>query len=183
MASKKFLAAAAAAVFSVALAGCSSGGGHAAPQAPATGSTNTTASTKPATSSTTTTALSTQNLVVTPAVRAALLAAGAGSENLPVSDFVGLAPGRTYYAYDATTATYWAGAQLIPTSTSLPAQIASQDDGAYLLFDRSGTGAWKVTDDGVGGEPGSSCPAPVPADILALWNWPSGTCNPPPPPA
>jgi hypothetical protein len=31
MASKKFLAAAAAAVFSVALAGCSSGGGHAAP--------------------------------------------------------------------------------------------------------------------------------------------------------
>jgi hypothetical protein len=28
--------------------------------------------------------------------------------------------------------------------------------------------------------PGSACPAPVPAAILALWHWPAGTCNPPP---
>jgi hypothetical protein len=183
MAPRKLLATAAVVSFSLALAGCSSGTGQSTSKTPASGSTSTTSAPKPAASSTTTTALATRNLVVTPDVRAALLAAGASSENLPVSDYTGLAPGRTYYAYDATTATYWAGAQLIPTSSSLPAQVASQDDGAYLLFSRSGSGAWTVTDDGVGAVPGTKCPAPVPADILALWNWPSGTCNPPPAPA
>jgi hypothetical protein len=58
--------------------------------------------------------------------------------------------------------------------------VSSQDDGAYLLFSMPAGGVWTAVNDGLGGLPGSACPAPVPAAILALWHWPAGTCNPPP---
>jgi hypothetical protein len=170
----KLVAVAACVVVSAALAGCSSAPSSAR-QNPTAGSTSVLSG-----STTTTTAMVTQNLVVTNAVRAALLAAGASLKGLPTSDFTGLQPGRTYYAYDAATATYWAAAGLLPSSTSLPAQVSSQDDGAYLLFSRPANGAWTAYDDGLGGVAGATCPAPLPAAILALWNWPAGTCNPPP---
>jgi hypothetical protein len=164
---------------SLGLAGCSTGSSPPAAKAPVAGSTSppTTHATVPP--STTTTALGTQNLVVTAAVRTALVQAGATLKGLPVSDFTGLEPGRTYYAYDAATATYWAGAALQPSPSSLPAEVSGQDDGAYLLFSMPAGGNWTAVNDGLGGLPGSTCPLPVPADVLTLWNWPAGTCNPP----
>jgi len=107
------------------------------------------------------------------------VAAGAALNSLPASDYTGLRPGETYYAYDATTATYWAGAGLVPSASSTPAQVATQDDGAYLLFDRLPGGTWKAYDVGLAGTPeGSACPATVPVAILRLWGWPSGSCRP-----
>jgi hypothetical protein len=167
MAPKKLLAVASVAWLSVVLAGCSSGSPQARSTTPAAGSASS-ASASTTTAPPTTTTLVTQNIVVTDAVRAALVQAGATLKGLAVSDFTGLAPGMTYYAYDATTATYWAGARLVPSSSSLPAQVSSQDDGAYLLFSMPAGGVWTAVNDGLGGRPGSACPAPVPAAILAL---------------
>ena len=119
-----------------------------------------------------------ENLVITTDVRAQLLQAGAASHNLTAADYTGLAPGATYYAYDPTTKTYWAGAGLEPSPSSMPAQVANQDDGAYLLFERAGTGSWQVWNVGLAGTEGSTCPTVVPAGILSLWNWPPASCRP-----
>jgi len=182
MARNKLPAIASVACLSVVLAACSSGPKQ--PQstpAPAGSTSSTSAPKTTAVAPTTTTALATtQNLVVTADVRAALVQAGANLKGLPAADFTGLAPGMTYYAYDATDATYWAGARLLPSPSSLQAQVSSQDDGAYLLFSMPAGGVWTAVNDGLGGLPNSPCPAPVPAAILALWHWPAGTCNPPP---
>ncbi len=158
------------------LAGCTSN--------PTGRSTETSVTAVPATSTTagqttTTTAPGTSNLAVTDAVRSQLLAAGATLNSLPASDYTGLRPGETYYAYDAATRTYWAGAGLVPSPTSTPAQVAAQDDGAYLVFDRPQGGAWKAYAVGLAGTPeGSTCPVTVPGAILDLWGWPPGSCRP-----
>jgi hypothetical protein len=55
-----------------------------------------------------------RKLTVSGEVRAQLLRAGAAHEGMPVSDFVGLAAGLTYYAYDPDTRTHWAGAPCLP---------------------------------------------------------------------
>jgi hypothetical protein len=112
-------------------------------------------------------------------VSAALIQAGAALNSLQASDYTGLAPGETYYAYDATTATYWAGAALVPSPSSMQAQVSVQDDGSYLLFSRPANGAWSARDVGVAGSEGSVCPVAVPPAILALWNWAPGTCRAP----
>lgn len=162
----------------VALAGCSSGSGPSS--SPSTKTPVAATTTRPPASSTATTTMPiTQNLAVTDDVRAALLQAGATLKGLPASDFTGLVPGRTYYAFDSATDTYWAAAGLAPSPSSIQAQVSSQDDGAYLLFSRPSGGAWTAVNDGLGGIAGSACPAPVPAAILSLWNWPPGSCNPP----
>jgi hypothetical protein len=117
--------------------------------------------------------------VVTAAVRSQLVAAGAALNNLPASDYTGLRPGETYYAYDAATRTYWAGAALSPSPSSTPAQVAAQDDGAYLLFEQPQGGSWKASDVGLAGTPeGTACPVAVPAGILSLWGWNPGSCRP-----
>ena len=64
------------------------------------------------TTGTATPATSAQNLPVSDALRQQLLIAGARATALPASDFAGLVPGRTYYAYDPASSTYWAGAEL-----------------------------------------------------------------------
>jgi hypothetical protein len=112
-------------------------------------------------------------------VSAALLQAGAALNGLQASDYTGLAPGVTYYAYDGTTATYWAGAALVPSSSSMRAQVSVQDDGGYLLFSRPANGAWQVWDVGLAGTEGAVCPVAVPSAILALWHWAPGTCRAP----
>jgi hypothetical protein len=127
----------------------------------------------------TTTAPAAQNLTVTAAVSAALLQAGAALNSLQASDYTGLAPGATYYAYDATTDTYWAGAALVPSPSSMQAQVSVQDDGGYLLFSRPANGAWLARDVGLAGTEGSVCPVAVPPAILALWQWAPGTCRAP----
>ena len=161
----------------VAMAGCSG---------TPTGKTATTATTSAPVATTTTAGSTTteaaaaaSNLVVSSAIRSQLVAAGAALDSLPASAFTGLRPGETYYAYDALTQTYWAGAGLLPSSSSTRAQVATQDDGAYLLFTRPRGGAWKGYAVGVAGPPeGSACPVAVPSAILSLWNWAPGSCRP-----
>jgi hypothetical protein len=167
----------------VALTSCSSGhGGQATPPSAAS---STAGSTAPTRATTTTASFSTtapvgvRNLVVTDQLRAELVAAGAALDNLPASDYVGLRPGETYYAYDASTSTYWAGAGLDPSPSSTPAEVAAQDDGAYQLFERQDGGGWKAYAVGLAGTPeGSSCPIAVPPAVLQVWNWPAGSCRP-----
>jgi hypothetical protein len=120
-----------------------------------------------------------QNLVAGSTVRAALVAAGAQSHGLAASDYTGLVPGETYYAFDPATSTYWAGAGLVPSSSSMPAQVSVQDDGSYLLFSKSSGGGWSATNVGLAGIAGSTCPKPVPASVLKVWHWKPKTCRPP----
>ena|ERR1019366_8221939 len=128
-------------------------------------------SSPPATTTTTTAPAAVKNLVATPAVKAALLAAGAASHRLPVSDYTGLAKGLTFYAYDPATGLYWAGAQLVPSPSSQAAQVGVQDDGAYDLFTMRAGGHWTAYNDGLGTVPGSSCGAVVPLPVRTLWGW------------
>lgn len=129
---------------------------------------------------TTTTARATQNLVVTPAVRASIFGAEAKYHQLPTKDYVGLAPGMTYYAFDPTNHTFYAAAGLVASRHSLQAQIGTQDDGGYnLLTRRNGHATWRVYDDGLGGVEDSICPIKIPPSVLAVWNWRKGSCFPP----
>jgi hypothetical protein len=86
-------------------------------------------------------------------------------------------PGETYYAVD-TDGVYWAGAALDPSPSSIAAQVSSQDDGGYLLFERPMGAGWKVFNVGVAGLAGSPCPIMVPPPVLALWGWPAVSCRP-----
>jgi hypothetical protein len=142
--------------------------------------TSTPPSTTSTTSTTTTTNAVTRDLVVTPAVREGLTAADAAYHSLPVSDYTGLDPGVTYYAFDPTNNTYYAAAGLIPSPNSQRAQIGVQDDGGYNLFTRSSlTTTWTVYNDGLGAAQGSICPLSIPAAVLAVWNWKPKSCFPP----
>jgi hypothetical protein len=122
-----------------------------------------------------------ENLVVTSSIRAELLAAAAATHDLPVSDYVGLAKGLTYYAYDPTDQLYWAGAALVPSPSSFQAQVGVQDDGGYNLFTRTKNGAWVSYNDGLGTVPGAKCAAVVPAAVRDAWGWSQSTpCGGPP---
>lgn len=123
-----------------------------------------------------------ENLVLTSAVKAALVAAAAAYWKLPPSAFSGLNPGTAYYAYDVSTQTYWAGAGLIPSPSSQEAGVVVQDDGGYVIFHRPGVGGWQAQEDGLAGAMGVTCAkyhVSVPAAVLAVWDWPPGTCTPP----
>jgi hypothetical protein len=106
--------------------------------------------------------------VATDQVKQQLLAAGAASNNLPVTDYTGLAQGLTYYAWDPATRVYWAGAALNGKVTSLQAAIAGQDAGSYLLFWQRPGGSWHAGADG-GGDITSACP--LPRALSRLWGW------------
>jgi hypothetical protein len=114
------------------------------------------------------------NLVVTDAVRAQLLEAGAALKGFPVSDFFGLQPGQTYYAYDPDTGTYWAGARLGPHFDSEDAKIADQGVGIYTLFEQPSGKPWKAYSDGLGR--GGQCPVPLP--VMRMWGWDEQLCKP-----
>jgi hypothetical protein len=122
-----------------------------------------------------------ENLPVTSAVRTALLDAGAAHYGLAASAFTGLGQGTTYYAYDISTSTYWAGASLVPNPSSYEAGVVVQDDGAYLIFDQTAHGAWRARDVGYSDTVGD-CAAyhvSIPAAVVAVWHWVPGTCHPP----
>jgi hypothetical protein len=119
------------------------------------------------------------NLALTPTVTDQLVAAGAATHQLPAKDFTGLVPGRSYYALDSVTSTYWAAAGLVPKKSSQAAQIAVQDDGSYLVFTRKADGAWTGYNVGLAGVAGSSCQIAVPKPVLAVWGWEPHSCRPP----
>jgi hypothetical protein len=166
-------------VGALSVAGCASGPTDGGARTSTTAAPPTTTSGSTTLETTTTSASATSNLVVTDELRSQLVAAGAAHNSLPASDYTGLRPGETYYAYDADTQTYWAAASLDPSTSSTPAQVAAQDDGAYLLFERARSGTWTVYDVGLAGTPeGSACPVTVPSAILTLWGWPADSCRP-----
>jgi hypothetical protein len=119
---------------------------------------------------------STVDLKVTPGLEAALLRAGAAAHDLPDRDFTGLTKGLTFYAFDAAQATYWAGAQLIPSRSSMAAQVGVQDDGAYDLFTMFGPDLkWVAYEDGLGTVKGTRCAVKVPVIVRVTWHWSTST--------
>jgi hypothetical protein len=114
---------------------------------------------------------------VNDAIRAELLQVGAELHGVPASEYVGLIPGLTYYAYDPDTMTYWAGAHLKPSPNSERAQVSLQDAGAYTLFKKIKGGLWTAFNDGAAGE-GHGCPQNLPASIIAMWGWDPQYCVP-----
>ncbi len=126
-----------------------------------------------------------QNLLLTSSVRSALITAAASHYGLPASDFVGLgaAPPNypAYYAYDKATSTYWAAASLVPKKSSYAAQVVVQDDGAYLIFHRTPPATWQAHDVGYTDTVGTCADyhVSIPAPVVAVWHWASGTCHPP----
>jgi len=162
----------------LALAACGtvSSGGSSSPSTSTTPATTMPATTTPSQG---TTPAAAKNLVVNNTVRAQLLAAGAALHKLPTTDYTGLVPKETYYAYNPATNTYWAGAGLVASKQSTQAQIGDQDDGAYLVFDRPAAGTWRAYDAGIPGDSHFTCSIVVPAGVLSVWHWTAGTCHPP----
>lgn len=118
-----------------------------------------------------------QDLALTGPVVAALVNADAAFKHLPVTDFVGLQ--AAYYGYDTATSTYWAGAQVVPSTASYAAEVASQDDGGYTVFHQPAGHAWVAIDDGLQGANCARSHASIPTVVLAAWHWPAGSCTPP----
>ncbi len=122
------------------------------------------------------------NVAVTDPVRSELVAAAAALQNIPVAQFSGLAPGLTYYGLDKTTGIFWAGARLVaapPSDPSNPtrAQVSTQDEGSYYVFQRPSGGPWTAYAAGNTG-PGTPCPVTIPPAVLQVWGWPAGGCRP-----
>jgi hypothetical protein len=121
-----------------------------------------------------------KNLVLTGPVIVELVDADAAFKRLPPNDFIGLR--QAYYAYDVATSTYWAAGEVVPSSSTYQAQVASQDDGGYTVFDEPPHAAWVAADDGMAGAEGTGCAAyhvSIPVAVLAVWHWAAGRCTPP----
>lgn len=119
------------------------------------------------------------NLVVTAAVRKTLFDADAAYHSYPPSDYRGLTPGMTYYAFDSQNDRYYAAAGIIPNSKSMGAQVGTQDDGGYNLFvEKRGASKWTIYDDGLGGAEDSICPIVIPLAVRKVWNWTMHPCYP-----
>jgi|SRR5882757_6345099 len=123
------------------------------------------------------------NLTVTDDVRDQLVEAGAVLTGRPASEFTGLRPGKTYYAYvpSATNPTYWAAAALSGPTSEIAA-INLQDQNSYMMFSKGGDPAatWIPTAAGFGPIPAGKQPCPIPASVRDVWGWPAGKCYPPP---
>jgi hypothetical protein len=162
----------------VSLAACSSAASQptAANSIPAA-TTSSAASAAPAASASPS-ATGAQNLVLTDAIRAQLVAAAAKLNSLPASAYVGLVHGESYYGFDPTTNTYWAGGALDPSPSSQQAQVSVQDDGGYYIFQEPAGGSWTVSSEGMAGIAGAVCSVHIPPALVALWHWPAGACHP-----
>jgi hypothetical protein len=115
----------------------------------------------------------TENLVVSGRVARQLVEAAAAKVHVPPSEFTGLE--SSYYAYDFTKRTYWAGAALVPSPKSTRAQMSVQDQGSYFVFRRPKGGPWQTFEVGAAG---TRCPITVPAPVAQRWHWPKHACRP-----
>jgi hypothetical protein len=97
---------------------------------------------------------------------------------VPAAEFVGLAPGKTYYAYDPDTMTYWAGAKLRPSPISERAQVSVQDAGSYTLYKKIKGGSWTAFNIGAGDPDPQQCPQNLPLSIMTMWGWDPLYCWP-----
>ena len=168
---------------SVAVAGCSSrsvvGGPGSTATTDASAPTSGSSGSSPTTSGSPAPAV---DLPVTDAVRAQLVASAASLNSIPVAEFSGLASGLTYYGLDKLTNIHWAAARLVAAPSSDPssptrAQVSTQDDGSYYLFQQPQGGSWTAYADGNVG-PATPCPVTVPPAVVAAWGWPAGSCRP-----
>ncbi len=112
------------------------------------------------------------DVAMTTTVRSKLITLAAAANNLPPTD-VTMEPTNAVYAYDPGTATFWAGAKFAVTAGAATSP-AFQDAGAYVLFSQAEGGTWQLHTAGLAGSP---CPD-IPAGVVALWGWPSGSCHP-----
>jgi hypothetical protein len=119
-----------------------------------------------------------ENLVLTDAIRAQLVAAAATLNGLPASAYLGLVHGESYYGFDPATNTYWAGGALDPSPSSQRAQVSVQDDGGYYIFEEPAGGSWTASAEGMAGIAGATCSVHIPPALVALWHWPAGACRP-----
>jgi len=119
-----------------------------------------------------------ENLVLTDAIRAQLVAAAAKLNGLPASAYSGLVHGESYYGFDPATNTYWAGGALDPSPSSQQAEVSVQDDGGYYVFEEPAGGSWTASAEGMAGIEGATCSVSVPAALVALWHWAAGACHP-----
>jgi hypothetical protein len=119
-----------------------------------------------------------ENLVLTDAIRAQLVAAAAKLHGLPASAYVGLVPGESFYGFDPATNTYWAGGALDPSPSSQQAQVSVQDDGGYYIFQEPAGGSWTASAEGLAGIEGAKCSVQIPPALVALWHWAPGACHP-----
>lgn len=105
-----------------------------------------------------------------------ILAAIASYNKLTPADYQGLSEGSVYLAEDGGTGYQYAGAQPIPSMSSTAAQVASQDEGSYLILEKAPGQSWTVmAPTGLM----ATCPANTPpAAVVAVWGWKAGTCNP-----
>jgi hypothetical protein len=119
---------------------------------------------------------------VTNQIRTDLVAAASALQNIPVVQFSGLAPGLTYYGLDKTTGIRWAGARLVAApvpdgADPSQAQVSTQDEGSYYVFQQHSGGPWTAYAAGNTG-PGTACPVTIPPAVLQVWGWPASSCRP-----
>jgi hypothetical protein len=119
-----------------------------------------------------------ENLELTDAIRAQLVAAAARLNGLPASAYLDLVHGESYYGFDPVTNAYWAGGALDPSPSSEQAQVSVQDDGGYYIFEEPAGGSWTASAEGLAGIDGTTCSVHIPPALVALWHWPAGACHP-----
>jgi hypothetical protein len=119
-----------------------------------------------------------ENLLLTDAIRAQLVAAAARLNRLPASAYLGLVHGESYYGFDPVTNAYWAGGALDPSPSSQQAQVSVQDDGGYYIFEEPAGGSWTASAEGLAGIDGATCSLHIPAALVALWHWQAAACHP-----
>lgn len=128
------------------------------------------------------------NQVLTAAVRPQLKAAYIAfmrasspdhDANLTAADVEGPVVGRTYYAYVASTRTYWAVAYFQPTAavTSQQQQVAFQDEGSSGFFERRPGQSWVMLRHANGAGPWP-CQGDLPANLMKAWGLSvNGSCE------
>lgn len=121
------------------------------------------------------------NLSLTDDVRTELVQAGSVLTGRPASEFTGLRPGKSYYAYVPDQDMYYAAAALSGAKTE-EAAINLQDQNSYMMFHKGGDpgATWVPIATAWGPISAGEAPCPVPQSVRDVWQWPAGKCYPPP---